>query len=48
MLAEDIKSPKRARNPLHNWVEKKEKEREREERKKKSNQDQTSSPEKEL
>ena len=30
MLAEDFKTPKKARNPLHNWVEKKEKERERE------------------
>ena len=35
MLAEDLKLLKRARNPLHNWVEQKGKKREIEEGKKK-------------
>ena len=42
MLAEDLKPPKRGRNPPHNW-EKKRKKRERE-----RNQDGTSTPEREL
>ena len=43
MLAEELKPPKRARNPPHNWVEQTKK-REREKR----NQDVTSAPEREL
>ena len=44
MLAEELKPPKRARNPQHNWVkQKKKKERER-----KSNQDGTGIPEREV
>ena len=45
MLAEDLKPPKMARNPLHNWVEQRNRERERE-REKES--DRTSTPEREL
>ena len=44
MMAEDIKAPKRARNPLHNSVEQKKKKRKREKR----NQDRTSIPERKL
>ena len=48
-LAEDLKPPKRARKPPHNWVEQKPKkgERERQEEKKR-HQDGTSTPEREL
>ena len=42
-----LKSPKRARNPPHNWVEQKGK-KEREKKRKKMNQDGTSTPEREL
>ena len=41
MLAEDLRPPKRARNPVHNWEEQKEKrerEREGERSRKKKNQ----------
>ena len=41
MLAEECKPLKRARNPLHNWLEKEKRERE------KRNQDRTSTPERE-
>ena len=52
MLAEDLKSLKRARNPPHNWVESKEQrerteEKGREERREKMNQDRTGTPERE-
>ena len=43
MLAEELKPPKGARNPLHNWIEQKKK-RERQ----KCNQEGTSTPEREL
>ena len=44
MLAEDLRFPKRARKPPHNWVEQKKKKKEmrREKRKMKSGQDQHS------
>ena len=42
MLAEELKPPKRSRNPQHNWIEQKKKEGE------KKNQHRTSIPEKEL
>ena len=47
MLTEDLKPPKRARRPPHNWVEQKEKKRERDKRKK-GNQDSISTTEREL
>ena len=52
MWGEDLKPPKRARNPPHNWVEQKEKrerteEKGREERREKMNQDRTGTPERE-
>ena len=43
MLAEDLKPPKRARNPPYNWEEQKEKEREKE-----RNQDGTITSEREM
>ena len=43
MLTEDLRLPKRARNPPHNWVEPKKKERE-----KKRNGDGTSTLERDL
>ena len=42
MLAENLKTPKRARNPSRNWVEQKEKS-----KREKRNQDRTSTPERE-
>ena len=46
MLAEDLKPPKRSRNPPHNWVEQKEEKKKKRERE--WNQDGTSTPEREL
>ena len=44
MLTEDLKPPKKARNPPHNWVEQKGEKRVRDKR----NQDGSSTPEREL
>ena len=42
MLAEDLKAPKRSRNPPYNWVDQKGKKIERKREKKESGQDQHS------
>ena len=47
-LARDIKTPKRARNPAHNWVKQKGKKERKRRGENKRNQDRTSTPEREL